>query len=165
MMAGRSLREMIAHRQDQIDLDGDPNEARIIRASVQREPRRSTFVVEALLLFMCLMIVIAVSISVIAFSASMGAGAAHKEAGIVMATNIAEQFASDPASLQESYVQGDYAADCAVEVSMDNAGTLYDATIVISWQDDEIYTLHTSQYVSHAHSGASNLSDDDGQVM
>lgn len=166
-MRDRSLREMIVREQTLTDPGIEGERTRIIRTFGERQPKRSTFVVEAMLLFMCLMVVIAVSISVIAFAASMGAHSAHKEAGVIMATNIAEQFSADPSSLQERYVDGDYTATCTLELSMDEAGTLYDATIVVDWRDEEIYTLRTAEYVSHADVDPSDVlgSLDDGRVM
>lgn len=166
-MSTRSLKDMVARQQAIMDPDIDPAQVRTLRlGSKERAPKRSTFVIEALLLFMCLLIVIAVSVAVVAFSSSQGAQAAHKEAAIVMATNIAERFSADPTSLQDAYSEGDYSADCSVDLSMDDAGSLYDATIVISWKGEQIYTLCTSKYVSHSHEKNSSDSDDvDRRVM
>lgn len=146
----RSLRGMVTDQQ--VARDGSvANDIRTIRATVTpEEPKRSTFIVEALLLLTCLMIVIAVSISVIAFAAARGAESSHEENAIIMATNIAEQFAADPNSLQERYVDGDYVATCALSISMDTAGSLYDTTIDIDWKGTRIYALSTSKYVSRS---------------
>ncbi len=166
-MAARSLRDMVARQQSISDPDAIYDEVRILRSSDRQvQPKRSTFVIEALLLFMCLMIVIAVSVSVIAFSSAEGARSSHKETGVIMATNIAELFSADPKSVEEVYEQGDYTARCAIDLSMDEAGSLYDATITVSWKDEEIYSLKTSKYVSHSDaSSGQGVASGDGQVM
>lgn len=149
-MMARSLRSMISD--ERLVDDGSASIGiRALRAPVAaQEPKRSSFVVEALLLLICLMIVITVSISIFAFAAAKGAGSAREENAIIMATNIAEQFAADPNSLQERYVDGDYVATCALSISMDAAGSLYDTTIDIDWKGDRIYSLSTSKYVSRS---------------
>ncbi len=116
-------------------------------SSISSKQKRSTYMIEALLLFICIMMVVAVVMSVFAFAANMAKGASEKEEAIVFATNIAERFSADPMSLEDTYTQGDLTARCSMTLSIDNAGSFCKAQIIVLKDDEQIYSLDTAKYM------------------
>lgn len=118
------------------------------REAALLQPKKSTYVVEALLLFICIMMVIAVVMSLFAFASQKGAHASRTEDAVAMASNIAELFYADPSSLQDTYIEGELEATCSMALSMDSAGTLYKADISVSDSEGWLYSLEAARYVS-----------------
>lgn len=110
---------------------------------------QTTFIVEALLLLICLMMVIAVSVAVIAYSTQANDYYTHKASAIAFGTNIAEHFSAEPDAMESSYTQDDLVAVCDVESYRNSSGTLYDASISVEWNGHELCLLESSRYMSN----------------
>lgn len=120
----------------------------LVGAQASEQGTQTTFIIEALLLLICLMMVIAVSVAVIAYSVQANNYYSHKEAAITFGGNVAEIFAADPESLQGDYEEGDLIAVCDVDSYHSENGTLYNATISVEWNEQELYQIETSRYIS-----------------
>lgn len=116
--------------------------------------KRSTYVIEALLLFMCIMIVVAVSMSAFAYAAGLGLQASKQESAVSLASNIAEKFSAQPSSISMNYEQDGLFAECELGLSMDNNGAFYELQIRVYEDEDRqaepLYTLNTAKYESYS---------------
>lgn len=127
------------------------------------------FIVEALVLVVFLMASLAVLTSLMVSSYERGAEANDLSYAVVMAANDAEMFAADPTGHADngdgSYVPTDAEAGTeatspssqnglqlsrSVQQHPQEAGTLYEAHITVSRNDEVIYELDTSRYVSRS---------------
>lgn len=102
-----------------------------------------------MLLFVCLMIIIAMSISAFAFAGELGRSALYKEQAIVLATNTAESFMANPQTVAANREQDGLVVECSVDASVDDIGTMYGAFISVRHENEVIYTLNASKYISH----------------
>lgn len=119
-----------------------------------RTPRRTrqgsrAFIVEALVLFVFLVIALAVVSQLFFASANQAQKSLELERAITVAANAAERFSANPASTEISEAgQDGLSVRCAITPQFTAAGTLYKATIIVSNEYEDIYTLTTARYVS-----------------
>lgn len=132
----KSLKDAIANRETKKDA-----------AISAKGSDQTTFVIEALLLMLCLMMIIAVSTMVIVHSVKMTQYYSHKTEAITLAANTAERFAADPETVAREYKVDDLVATCDTHSFSNATGTVYDATISVEWNGDKLYILNTTKYV------------------
>lgn len=134
----------------------------------------TALLVEALVLLAFLVASLALFMHVFAQARGMGAEGSQLAQAVAMASDLAEEFAADPAAEPEPLERDGLTASCAVATvaaddadgqtgpdaddapsdassgdSSDAAGTLYRATILVTDGDgDEVYRLVTERYAS-----------------
>lgn len=134
----------------------------------------TALLVEALVLLAFLVASLALFMQVFAQARGMGAEGSELAQAVAMASNLAEEFAADPATEPEPLERDGLTASCAVATvaadgtggqtgsgaddalsgapagdSSGAAGTLYRATILVTDGDgDEVYRLVTERYAS-----------------
>lgn len=130
----------------------------------------TALLVEALVLLAFLVASLALFMQVFAQARGMGAEGSELAQAVAMASNLAEEFAADPATEPEPLERDGLTASCEVatvaaddvggltgsdadDASSDGssgaAGTLYRATILVTDGDgDEVYRLVTERYAS-----------------
>lgn len=111
------------------------------------------FIVESILLLLFLVASLAVLTKVFSASLTRGVESRTLDAATIAATSIAEHFAADPTSVQESAKLGDLLVRCDVTDDERRAGTLYHADIAVydfseAGNGEVVYKLSTSRYVS-----------------
>lgn len=117
----------------------------------------TSFLVEALILLVVLIASMAVFITLFAHAASGANDAARLSSATAIAQNAAEEFSSNPQAVAagkkvgEGVAKsdgGDFDVTCKVSSEEEGAGVLYTATITVSDDAGEVYSLDTSRYVS-----------------
>lgn len=109
---------------------------------------RSSFLVEALLLLACVIILLAVTLTLFMFANDASAKAQRLQEASDLAQNTAERFAADPEAVPEAEDVGDYTVLCDVEAQNMDAGVMYRANVVVVDDLEEVCSLSTSKYVS-----------------
>ena len=115
------------------------------RARVRRS--RSTFIVEAMLLLVCLLIVLAASMSLFAFAWQEGARAADEQRATTLAQSVAERFAADPSSIEPTEEVDGLQVITQTEWLPQAAGQMAYATITVMRGEDAVFELSTARYV------------------
>ena len=119
-----------------------------------RAPRRTrrgsrAFIVEALVLFVFLVITLAIVSQLFFASANQAQKSLELERAITVAANAAERFSANPTSAEISEAgQDGLTVRCTITPQFTTSGTLYEATITVSNEYEDIYTLTTARYVS-----------------
>lgn len=119
-----------------------------------RAPRRTrrgsrAFIVEALVLFVFLVITLAIVSQLFFASANQAQKSLELERAITVASNAAERFSANPTSAEISEAgQDGLTVRCTITPQFTASGTLYEATITVSNEYEDIYTLTTARYVS-----------------
>lgn len=108
---------------------------------------RSTFMVEALLLLACVIILLAVTIALFAFASATSTKAQRMQESADIAQNVAEQFAANPAEMPEVQSAGDYTVRCDISEEETESGSLYNARVIVMHEADEMCSLDVSKYV------------------
>lgn len=111
---------------------------------------RSTFMVEALLILACLMMVLAVVMALFGFSHQRSVAAEQRQRAQSLVQNIAEQFAADPQAALDGALDGQQdGLEVLVSVVGEDraAGRLLEATITVTCDDEVLVTLDTARYV------------------
>ncbi len=127
---------------------------RATHTSERRSPRRTrrgsrAFIVEALVLFVFLVITLAIVSQLFFASANQAQKSLELERAITVAANVAERFSANPTSAEISEAgQDGLSVRCAITPQFTTSGTLYEATITVSNEYEDIYTLTTARYVS-----------------
>ena len=87
----------------------------------------------------------------------------HRAHAITLATNQAERFAADTSPATGTFTQdeGKYTTTWTITAEPTERGTLYSATISVSYTDQELYTLSTASYVSTAPAAATTGTADE----
>jgi Tfp pilus assembly protein PilV len=118
--------------------------------SVTRSIKQSSvaFFVESLLMLVFLVASLAIVTQIFAASANRASQSQHLERAVIVAANTAEQFSANPTGVAKQSTSGELATTCAVTSTHSSAGTIYNATITVSDETGEIYTVKTSRYVS-----------------
>lgn len=170
-MAVRSLKGMLVQKHSSIEEQVFAERFKVLGArSNGTAPKRSTYLMEALLLFTCLMVVIALSMSIFAYSSDKGLQVSNENDAMVLASNIAERFSADPMSIDTEYENGDLLAKCEISLSIDNLGTMYGLKVEVFNNTDRaidavpIYELKNSKYVSHIEAADDASSSSDRRV-
>lgn len=125
---------------------------------------RSTFMVEALLLLACVIILLAVTVVLFAFASENATKAQRIQESADIAQNAAEQFAADPAQMPVALDVDNYRVRCDIDEEETESGLLYNANIIVIHDDEEMCSLRVSKYVfgQRAFSGTP-LADADAQ--
>lgn len=129
---------------------------RIVRKAPEGTTFRNTFMIEAMLLLLCVMVLVAVVMTILGFSYVKGQEASDLNRAITIAANAAERFEADPVSMPRTQEVDGFQVECAQEEEPQGAGALHHAHISVRLQNEELYTLSTSRYVSEGgvHHGA-----------
>lgn len=109
---------------------------------------RSTFMVEAMLILACVVVVLAVVMSLFAFAHRMGMQSAEEQQAVTLAQNAAERFAADPKGVPEAEEADGFQVLVGVEAQDQVAGELMVATISVQRDGREVYALQTERYVA-----------------
>lgn len=118
------------------------------QARTRRASRtQGTFMVEAMLLLTCVLVLLAVTVSLFAFAAEASSGAQRMQEAADIAQNAVEEFVADPAGIPEEQVIGDYVVMCDVGSAPMEAGVMYDARVTVVRGADELCALAASRYV------------------
>lgn len=144
-----------------------PASSRRTSASDRRTWHGAAFIVEALVLLAFLMASLAVLVGLMGSAHERGSAADELSCAAILAANDAEKFAADPTAPQdaERYASVDgrlvkLSSDDAEEDATvyelvrtviprgQEAGTLYEARILVSCGGKPVYELSTSRYVS-----------------
>lgn len=110
--------------------------------------RGMAFLVEALIILAFLMLSLAVFVRLFVGAQLEGIAANRKSEAVLAATNIAEEFSANPTGVATTSEVGDLVVTCDVKPDKREAGTLYNATIVVTHDSEEVYRLQTARYVS-----------------
>lgn len=110
--------------------------------------RGIAFLVEALVVLAFLMLAMAVFVQLFAGAQLEALHANDLSEAVLAATNRAEEFSADPTGVLATSEEGDFVITCDVTPNTMAGGTLFEATIVVQKNGDDIYTLETSRYVS-----------------
>lgn len=108
---------------------------------------RSTFMVEALLLLACVIILLAVTITLFAFASETSTKAQRIQESADIAQNSAEQFAANPAGMPEILEVGDYTVRCDVDREETESGLLYNANVIVMYGVEDMCSLEVSKYM------------------
>ena len=123
------------------------------RTHRSRLSRRSGagFIIEALFLLVFLAAAAAVFVQLFALAAEQSVESVELSRAVAAASNTAERFAADPASIGESETVDDLIVKCTVTDEDRAAGTLHTATIAVYRADaaadgEPVYTISTAAY-------------------
>ena len=108
----------------------------------------AAFTVEAIILLVFLVGALAVFTQLFARATTTSQQAAQLEQAVVLATDTAEQFSADPTSVAAKTTHDDLTVTCSVTQTQETGGTLYNANIVVSSSDSQVYSISTARYVS-----------------
>lgn len=108
---------------------------------------RSTFMVEALLLLACVIILLAVTVVLFAFANQTSTKAQRMQESADIAQNAAEQFAANPAGMPVALDAGDYMVRCDIDEEETESGLLYNANVIVTYDAEEMCSLQVSKYV------------------
>ena len=117
----------------------------------------TSFLVEALILLVVLIASMAVFTTLFVHASSGANDAARLSSATAIAQNAAEEFSSNPQAVAAGKKVGegmakagssDFDVTCKVSSENEGAGVLYTATITVSDDAGEVYSLSTSRYVS-----------------
>lgn len=111
-------------------------------------PQRKSFLAEALILLTVLMTAIAIFMSLFSSGERMGIESVQLDHAVLLATSEAERFSADPSSVGEPREEDGLVVVARVTPKETSAGTLYQATIVVTREGAELYRLSTARYVS-----------------
>lgn len=116
---------------------------------------RSTFIVEAMLLLACLLVVLAASMSLFAFAWQQGSRTADDQRAATLAQNVAERFAADPFSIQPYEEVDGLQVHAQLEWESETGGQIAYATITITHDEepDPLFELSTARYVPNEAAG------------
>lgn len=106
------------------------------------------FIVEALVLFAFLVVTLAVVSQLFFASANQAQKSLELERAVTVAANTAERFSANPTSTELDGVRDGLSVRCAIMPQFTTTGTLYKATIIVSNEVEDIYTMTTARYVS-----------------
>lgn len=108
---------------------------------------RSTFMVEALLLLACVIILLAVTITLFAFASETSTKAQRIQESADIAQNSAEQFAANPAGMPELQEVGDYTVRCDIDREETEWGLLFNANVIVMYGVEDMCSLEVSKYM------------------
>ena len=95
----------------------------------------TAFIVEALLLLVFLIASSAVFVQMFALASQQGAESVQLARAVAAASDVAERFAANPASVKDAQVVDDLLVTCSDEETTHERGTLHTATIAVYAQD------------------------------
>ena len=111
-----------------------------------------SFIVESILLLLFLVASLAILTQVFSASLTRSVESRTLDAASIAATSIAEHFAADPTSVEESTQLGDLLVKCEVTEQARTGGIMYHAKIDVydlsGYNEGAVYSLETSSYRS-----------------
>ena len=128
----------------------------LISHSLQRNRkgawRGTALIVEILVILVVVVACLTVFVKLFSYAYTSNAYDQHRAHAITLATNQAERFAADTSPATGTFTQdeGKYTTTWTVTAEPTERGTLYSAVILVSYADQELYTLSTARYVSSA---------------
>lgn len=96
-----------------------------------------------------LMVSLAVFVQLFSMAQIEGVSANNLSQAALLASSCAEEFSANPKNVAAKTDEAGFVVTCDVKPTAQDAGTLYEATITVSKDDAEVYTLSTSRYVSN----------------
>ena len=111
----------------------------------------TAFIVEALLLLVFLIASSAVFVQMFALASQQGAESVQLARAVAAASDVAERFAADPASVKDVQVVDDLLVTCTDVETTHERGTLRTATIAVYAQGaagEPLYFITTSRFES-----------------
>lgn len=111
-----------------------------------RSNLQNTFVIEALIILMCLLMLVAVVLMVFSVANNSSLHTSRVQHAMVMAQNAAERFAANPAATTP-VSEGGYSLEFKVR---DGAQQVRYATITVTFEGEELYALDTARFVPSA---------------
>ena len=133
-----------------------PSPNNLISQSLRRNRkgawRGTALIVEILVILVVVVACLTVFVKLFSYAYTSNAYDQHRAHAITLATNQAERFAADTSPATGTFTQdeGKYTTTWTITADPTERGTLYSATISVSYADQEIYTLSTARYVSLA---------------
>lgn len=130
----------------------------LFRATEQQQTHSRSgiaFIIETLVLLVLVAGCLSVLIEMFAYAHQLGEENNNTVKAVHIASNTAERFSADPASVPEVQVVDDLAIYTTISSESQPAGTLYRATIEVYGIDDHVtragsspfYSLETARYV------------------
>lgn len=110
----------------------------------------STFMVEAMLILACLLVVLAVCMSLFAFANQTGARTEAEQQAIALAQGTAERFAADPSSVELLEESDGFQVNTQIDRQPQGAGVMVFATISVLRDGEQLFQMDTARYVSGA---------------
>lgn len=112
------------------------------------ERTRGTYLVEALLMLACLLLVLAVVMGMLGFAWAQGARTDRMQQAMSLAQGTAERFAADPEQVPPLQQDGSFTVTCEVEPEVQHAGTMLNAAVRVACDGEQLFELRTARYVS-----------------
>lgn len=118
--------------------------------------RGTALIVEILVILVVVVACLTVFVKLFSYAYTSNAYDQHRAHAITLATNQAERFAADTSPATGTFTQdeGKYTTTWTIAAEPTERGTLYSAVILVSYADQELYTLSTASYVSSAPAAA-----------
>ncbi len=118
--------------------------------------RGTALIVEILVILVVVVACLTVFVKLFSYAYTSNAYDQHRAHAITLATNQAERFTADTSPATGTFTQdeGKYTTTWTVTAEPTERGTLYSAVILVSYADQELYTLSTASYVSSAPAAA-----------
>ena len=118
--------------------------------------RGTALIVEILVILVVVVACLTVFVKLFSYAYTSNAYDQHRAHAITLATNQAERFAADTSPATGTFTQneGKYTTTWTITAEPTKRGTLYSAVILVSYADQELYTLNTASYVSLAPAAA-----------
>ena len=125
--------------------------------------RGTALIVEILVILVVVVACLTVFVKLFSYAYTSNAYDQHRAHAITLATNQAERFAADTSPATGTFTQdeGKYTTTWTITAEPTERGTLYSATISVSYTDQELYTLSTASYVSTAPAAATTGTADE----
>ena len=144
-----------------------PSPNNLISQSLRRNRkgawRGTALIVEILVILVVVVACLTVFVKLFSYAYTSNAYDQHRAHAITLATNQAERFAADTSPAAGTFTQdeGKYTTTWTITAEPTERGTLYSATISVSYTDQELYTLSTASYVSTAPAAATTGTADE----
>lgn len=144
-----------------------PSPNNLISQSLRRNRkgawRGTALIVEILVILVVVVACLTVFVKLFSYAYTSNAYDQHRAHAITLATNQAERFAADTSPTTGTFTQdeGKYTTTWTITAEPTERGTLYSATISVSYTDQELYTLSTASYVSTAPAAATTGTADE----
>ena len=133
-----------------------------VNRSEQGTWRGTALIVEVLIILVVVVACLGVFAKLFSYAYSSNLYDQHRAHAITLATSEAEVFAAQTEISTGTFTEnsGEYAVTSTISSTPSARGTLYNATISVSYEDEEIYTLETAHYISAGESSNAAASDD-----
>ena len=128
--------------------------------------RGTALIVEILVILVVVVACLTVFVKLFSYAYTSNAYDQHRAHAITLATNQAERFAADTSPATGTFTQdeGKYTTTWTITAEPTERGTLYSATISVSYTDQELYTLSTARYVSSSPAATATDTSDEAET-